>query len=79
MTDTKRPDRDRADRDRPHRDGPAWQPDTELVHGGVLRSQFGETAEAIFLTQGYVYPSAEAAARFALVLSCVLATTSMLG
>ncbi len=65
MTDTKRPDRDRADRDRPHRDGPAWQPDTELVHGGVLRSQFGETAEAIFLTQGYVYPSAEAAeARF---------------
>jgi O-succinylhomoserine sulfhydrylase len=40
-------------------------PATELVHGGTLRSQFGETSEAMFLTQGYVYQSAEeAAARF---------------
>src|SRR6187401_3536949 len=35
---------------------------TTLVHGGILRSQFGENAEAIFLTQGFVYDSAEAAA-----------------
>lgn len=42
-----------------------WRPATELVHGGTLRSQFNETSEALFLTQGYVYPSAEAAeARF---------------
>ena len=40
-------------------------PQTTLVHGGTLRSSFGETSEAIFLTQGYVYDSAEAAeARF---------------
>ena len=39
------------------------RPETELVHGGTLRSQFGETSEAIFLTQGYVYDSAEQAER----------------
>ena len=39
--------------------------DTLLVHGGTLRSQFGETSEALFLTQGHVYESAEqCAARF---------------
>jgi O-succinylhomoserine sulfhydrylase len=32
-----------------------------LVHGGVARSQFGETAEALFLTSGFVYDSAEQA------------------
>jgi O-succinylhomoserine sulfhydrylase len=38
---------------------------TQLVHGGTLRSQFGETSEAIFLNSGYVYDSAqEAEARF---------------
>jgi O-succinylhomoserine sulfhydrylase len=42
------------------------RPATQLVHGGISRSQHGETSEAIFLTQGYVYDSAEAAAaRFA--------------
>jgi O-succinylhomoserine sulfhydrylase len=42
-----------------------WAPETQLVHGGTLRSQFGETSEAIFLTQGFVYTSAEQAeARF---------------
>jgi O-succinylhomoserine sulfhydrylase len=42
-----------------------WAPDTQLVHGGSLRSQFGETSEAMFLTQGFVYASAEQAeARF---------------
>jgi O-succinylhomoserine sulfhydrylase len=38
---------------------------TELVHGGTRRSQFGETSEALFLTQSFVYDSAEQAeARF---------------
>lgn len=42
-----------------------WKPRTSLVHEGSRRSQYGEMAEAIFLTQGFVYPSAEAAeARF---------------
>lgn len=36
-----------------------YRPETRLVHGGTLRSQFGETSEAMFLTQGYVYDSAE--------------------
>jgi O-succinylhomoserine sulfhydrylase len=35
--------------------------ETQLVHGGTLRSQFNETSEALFLTQGYVYASAEQA------------------
>lgn len=34
---------------------------TRLVHGGVQRSQFGETAEALYLTSGYVYDDAEQA------------------
>jgi O-succinylhomoserine sulfhydrylase len=33
--------------------------DTRLVHDGTLRSEFGETSEALFLTQGHVYASAE--------------------
>ena len=42
-----------------------WKPQTAMVHGGTLRSGFGETSEAIYLTQGYVYDTAEAAeARF---------------
>ncbi|MDA9510276.1 O-succinylhomoserine sulfhydrylase [Bradyrhizobium sp. CCBAU 11386] len=36
-----------------------YRPETRLVHSGTLRSQFGETSEALFLTQGYVYNSAE--------------------
>jgi O-succinylhomoserine sulfhydrylase len=36
-----------------------YRPETRLVHAGTMRSQFGETSEALFLTQGYVYPSAE--------------------
>jgi O-succinylhomoserine sulfhydrylase len=45
--------------------GQAWRPATRLVHEGTLRSQFGETSEAIFLNSGYVYTSAEQAeARF---------------
>ncbi|MFN5996046.1 MAG: O-succinylhomoserine sulfhydrylase [Paracoccaceae bacterium] len=42
-----------------------WKTRTQLVHEGSRRSQYGEMAEAIFLTQGFVYPTAEAAeARF---------------
>lgn len=38
---------------------------TNLVHGGTKRSQWGELSEAIFLTQGFAYDSAEQAeARF---------------
>ncbi|WP_373946059.1 O-succinylhomoserine sulfhydrylase [Paracoccus marcusii] len=40
-------------------------PRTQAVHHGTRRSQYGEMAEAIFLTQGFVYPDAAAAeARF---------------
>ncbi|MGB6538305.1 MAG: O-succinylhomoserine sulfhydrylase [Xanthobacteraceae bacterium] len=42
-----------------------YRPETRLVQSGVLRSPFGETSEAMFLTQGYVYDtSAQAEARF---------------
>ncbi|MEP3332899.1 O-succinylhomoserine sulfhydrylase [Sedimentitalea sp.] len=42
-----------------------WNKRTTAVHGGTRRSQYGEVSEAIFLTQGFVYDSAEAAeARF---------------
>ena len=36
-----------------------YRPETELVHAGSMRSPFGETSEALFLTQGFVYESAE--------------------
>ncbi|MFZ2467860.1 MAG: O-succinylhomoserine sulfhydrylase [Parvibaculum sedimenti] len=36
---------------------------TSLVHGGTVRSQFGETSEAMFLTSGYTYETMEAAER----------------
>ena len=42
-----------------------YRPETRLVQSGILRSEFGETSEALFLTQGYVYQnSAQAEARF---------------
>jgi len=40
-----------------------YRPETRLVHAGTLRSQFGETSEALFLTQGYVYDSSLSAER----------------
>ena len=50
---------------KPSRDLRTLRPATQLVHGGTLRSQFGETSEALFLTQGFVYETMEAAeARF---------------
>jgi O-succinylhomoserine sulfhydrylase len=43
----------------------SWRPATTLVHGGTLRSQFGETSEAIFLNSGYICERAQdAEARF---------------
>jgi len=42
-----------------------WNKRTKAVHHGVRRSQYNEVSEAIFLTQGFVYPTAEdAEARF---------------
>ncbi|MCA3642564.1 MAG: O-succinylhomoserine sulfhydrylase [Methylobacterium sp.] len=38
---------------------PDLHEDTQLVHAGTLRSQFGETSEALFLTQGHIYENAE--------------------
>jgi O-succinylhomoserine sulfhydrylase len=38
-----------------------YRPATRLVHGGVHRTPHGETAEALFLTSGYVYDSADQA------------------
>ncbi len=40
-----------------------WKKRTKLVHSGIRRSQYGEVSEPIFLTQGFVYESAEAAAQ----------------
>jgi len=36
-----------------------YRPETKLVHAGALRSQYGETSEALFLTQGFIYDTAE--------------------
>src|ERR1700743_694618 len=38
-----------------------WRPQTEAVRGGQIRSSFDETSEALILTSGYAYPSAEEA------------------
>jgi O-succinylhomoserine sulfhydrylase len=45
----------------PSSEDPSLGFETNLVHGGTLRSQFAETSEALFLTQGYVYDSPEQA------------------
>jgi O-succinylhomoserine sulfhydrylase len=48
--------------DAPGSDDPkGWKPATQAVRGGLLRSQHGEISEAIFLTSGYAYDSAEQA------------------
>ncbi|MEH6756405.1 MAG: aminotransferase class I/II-fold pyridoxal phosphate-dependent enzyme [Parasphingorhabdus sp.] len=42
-----------------------WRPATKAIRSGTMRSEFGETSEALFLTSGYAYDCAEdAAARF---------------
>ena len=40
-----------------------YRPETRLVQAGTIRSEFGETSEALFLTQGYVYESSAQAER----------------
>jgi O-succinylhomoserine sulfhydrylase len=42
-------------------DSSRLRPASRLVHGGVQRTHHGETAEALFLTSGYVYDDAEQA------------------
>jgi O-succinylhomoserine sulfhydrylase len=47
------------------RPAPPHHVETRLVHDGQSRTPFGETSEALFLTQGFIYESAESAeARF---------------
>lgn len=46
-----------------HRPNPPFHRDTLAVREASARSQYGENSEALFLTSGYVQPSAEAAAR----------------
>ena len=38
-----------------------FRPATQMIHGGTVRSQHGETSEALYLTSGFVYDSAEQA------------------
>ena len=45
-----------------HRD-PDYRLETRLVHEGQERTPFGETSEALFITQGFIYESAESAER----------------
>ncbi|MFZ5780277.1 MAG: O-succinylhomoserine sulfhydrylase [Pseudomonadota bacterium] len=42
-------------------DTSTWRPQTRAVRGGQVRSNFDETSEALFLTSGYAYSSAEEA------------------
>ena len=39
----------------------AWKPDTLAIRGGLMRSSFDETSEALYPTSGYVYSTAEEA------------------
>lgn len=45
-------------------EGPDWElhPETTAVRGGLMRSGFGETGEALYLSSGFTYDSAEMAA-----------------
>ena len=36
-----------------------WRPDTVAVRAGLSRSEFQETSEALYLTSGFIYPTAE--------------------
>jgi len=48
---------------RPNRPAPDWEvnPQTDAVRAGLARSGFGETSEALFLTSGFTYSSAQEA------------------
>ncbi len=45
----------------PAKSGANWRQQTRAVRGGQVRTNFDETSEALFLTSGYVYSSAEEA------------------
>lgn len=54
-----------ANKTNPLKDPGNWSAQTRMVHGGVTRSQHGETSEAIYMTSGFAYDSSEQAeARF---------------
>ena len=42
---------------------PNWElhPDTQAIRAGLARSGFGETSEALYLSSGFTYDSAEQA------------------
>ena len=44
--------------ERPPASAQAWRPATRAVRGGLARTGFDETAEALFMTSGFVYDSA---------------------
>lgn len=46
-----------------HEHDPHWAPETQAVRVASPRTPYGENSEALFLTSGYVQPSAEAAAK----------------
>jgi O-succinylhomoserine sulfhydrylase len=48
-------------RDRPKDDSRHYRQQTNLVRGGLARSAFEETSEALYLTSGYVYGTPEEA------------------
>ena len=48
-------------RNKTQADAKKWRPQTRAVRGGQVRSNFDETSEALFLTSGYAYNSAEEA------------------
>ncbi len=43
------------------RNGKGWRPATRAIRGGLMRSAHGEISEALYLTSGYAYASAEQA------------------
>jgi O-succinylhomoserine sulfhydrylase len=47
--------------DQPAHHNPSWRPRTVMTQSAILRSEFMETCEALYLTSGYVYRSAEEA------------------
>ncbi|HEX7791465.1 MAG TPA: O-succinylhomoserine sulfhydrylase [Afipia sp.] len=58
MSESKTPAANRS-ADKPQSPTRHYRPETRLVHSGTLRSQYGETSEALFLTQGFIYETAE--------------------
>ena len=51
--------RENGEMDGHTREEAGWRPQTRLVRGGLQRSAFCETSEAIYATSGFVYDAAE--------------------